>query len=86
LANTLLTISQITREAVRLWKNSNAFIQNIDTQYDSSYAQSGAKIGSNLRIRLPSDFVVVDGPGLSVQDTQEQSVTLVLASQKHIDV
>ena len=33
MANTLLTIDMITREAVRLWKNSNAFIQNVDMQY-----------------------------------------------------
>jgi len=31
-ANQLLTINMITREAVRLWKNSNALIQNIDMQ------------------------------------------------------
>ncbi len=72
MANTLLTINMITREAVRLWKNSNAFIQNVDMQYDSSFAVSGAKIGSSLRIRLPNDFTVTTGPALSVQDTAEQ--------------
>ena len=86
MANTLLTINMITREAVRLWKNSNAFIQNVDMQYDDSFAVSGAKIGSTLRIRLPNDFTVVTGPALSVQDTAEQSTTLVLATQKHVDV
>lgn len=34
MSNSLLTINMITREAVRLWKNSNAFLQNIDMQYD----------------------------------------------------
>lgn len=76
----------ITREAVRLWKNSNAFIQNVDMQYDDSFAVSGAKIGSSLRIRLPNDFTVTKGPALSVQDTAEQSTTLVLATQAHVDV
>lgn len=76
----------ITREAVRLWKNSNAFIQNVDMQYDDSFAVNGAKIGSTLRIRLPNDFTVTTGPALSVQDTAEQSTTLVLATQKHVDV
>ena len=86
MANTLLTINMITREAVRLWKNSNAFLQNVDMQYDDSFAVSGAKIGSTLRIRLPNDFTVTTGPALSVQDTAEQSTTLVLATQKHVDV
>lgn len=86
MANSLLTIDMITREAVRLWKNSNAFLQNVDMQYDDSFAVTGAKIGSTLRIRLPNDFTVVTGPALSVQDTAEQSTTLVLATQKHVDV
>ena len=86
MANTLLTINMITREAVRLWKNSNAFLQNVDMQYDDSFAVTGAKIGSTLRIRLPNDFTVTTGPALSVQDTNEQSTTLTLATQKHVDV
>lgn len=86
MANTLLTINMITREAVRLWKNSNAFIQNVDMQYDESFAVSGAKIGNSLRIRLPNDYTVATGPALQVQDTNEQSTTLTLATQKHVDV
>ena len=86
MANSLLTINMITREAVRLWKNSNAFIQNVDMQYDDSYAVSGAKIGTALRIRLPNDYTVVTGPALSAQDTVEQNTTLVLSTQKHVDV
>lgn len=86
MANVLLTLNMITREAVRLWKNSNAFIQNVDMQYDESFAVSGAKIGSSLRIRLPNDYTVATGPALQVQDTNEQNTTLTLATQKHIDV
>ena len=86
MANSLLTINMITREAVRLFINTNEFIQNIDRQYDESFAVTGAKIGQSLRIRLPNDFVVTTGPGLSAQDTAEQSISLPLATQKHVDV
>lgn len=86
MANTLLTINMITREAVRLWRNSNAFLQNVNMQYDDSFAVTGAKIGSSLRIRLPNDYVVATGPALQAQDTTEQSTTLVMATQKHVDV
>ena len=86
MANTLLTINMITREAVRLWKNSNAFVQHVDMQYDDSFAKTGAKIGSSLRIRLPNDFTVRTGPAAQIQDTAEQSTTLVLATQKGVDV
>lgn len=84
--NELLTISMITREAVRLFTNTNMFIQNIDRQYDDQFAQSGAKIGTQLRIRLPNDYIVSDGPAASVQDTNEQQVVLALATQRHVDV
>lgn len=86
MANSLLTINMITREAIRLFINSNAFIQNIDRQYDDQFAVTGAKIGSTLRIRLPNDYIVTDGPGLSLQDTAEQQITLTLATQRHVDV
>lgn len=86
MANSLLTISMITAEAVMIFKNSNAFMQNLSTQYDSSFAISGAKIGSQLRVRLPLDYTVTDGPGLQTQDSQEQQLTLALATQRHVDL
>lgn len=86
MSNSLLTINMITREAVRLFQNTNAFIQNIDRQYDDSFAVNGAKIGSALRIRLPNDYVVRTGAAASIQDTAEQSTTLTMATQKGVDV
>lgn len=84
--NSLLTIDMITREAVRLFKNSNLFVQNIDTQYDSQFAVDGAKIGSTLRIRLPNDYVVTDGPAMQLQSTTEQYTTLTVSDQKNVAV
>ena len=86
MANSLLTISMITAEAVMIFKNSNAFMQNLSTQYDSSFAVTGAKIGASLRVRLPLDYTVTDGPGLQAQDSQEQQLTLALATQRHVDL
>lgn len=84
--NSLLTINMITRAAVKLWKNSNAFIQNINTQYDDQYAINGAKIGDSLRIRLPNDYTVRTGAAVSVQNTAEQSTTMTMSTQKGVDV
>ena len=53
---------------------------------DSSFAITGAKIGNALRIRLPLDYTVTDGPGLSAQDSAEQSISLPLATQRHVDL
>lgn len=86
MANALLTTNEITREAVMLFRNSNAFIQAVDRQYDDQFGIDGAKIGDTLRIRLPNDYTVADGPGLQIQDTTEQSTTIAVATQRHVDV
>lgn len=59
---------------------------NMDTQYDGSFAVDGAKIGQILRIRLPNDYVVTDGPAMSLQSTTEQYTTLEVTSQKNVAV
>ena len=86
MANTLLTPSIITKEAVRLFKNSNAFLRNINTQYDSQYAREGAKIGNTLKIRLPVDYAVRSGPTAVVQDTKETFTTLTIGNQIGVDI
>lgn len=86
MSNSLLTLDIITREAVELFKNTNFFMKTIPTQYDDTFGVEGAKQGDSLRIRLPNDYVVTDGPALSVQDTAEQQVVLTVAYQRHIDV
>jgi hypothetical protein len=47
-AGNLLGVSQITRESVRLWKDSNASLQHIDHQYDEAFAQTQSKLGTQL--------------------------------------
>ncbi len=56
-SNTLLTINQITREAIRLFANSNAFIQKCNAEYDPEFAFRHS-LGSSLKIRLPADYSV----------------------------
>lgn len=86
MANTLLTPSQITRYSIKLFINTNFFIQNVSRQYDSQFGNEGAKIGAQLRVRYPNDYTVTDGPGLSVQDTSEQQFVLTVSYQRHVDV
>ena len=84
MANTYLTIDMLTAEAVMLFKNSDLFIMNMDTQYDDQFAVDGAKIGDTLRIRLPSDFVVTDGPAMQLQNNTQQYTSLTVSSQKNV--
>ena len=85
MGNTLLTPSQITREALRVLHQKLNFIGAINRQYDDSFAKDGAKIGSALRIRLPNQYTVRTGAALSTQDTTENQVTLNVTTQKGVD-
>jgi hypothetical protein len=49
-----LSLAQITRESVQMFLDSNTFLANFDRQYDDLFARDNARIGSALRIRLPT--------------------------------
>jgi hypothetical protein len=85
MANTLLTPTAVTREALRILHQKLNFVGTVLRQYDSSFAKSGAKIGDSLKIRLPNQYTVRTGASLSTQDIAETSVTLQVATQKGVD-
>jgi len=86
MANSLLTVQQITREALRVLHQKLTFIGSINRQYDSQYAKEGAKIGSDLKIRLPNQYTVTTGAVMSAQETDEQSTSLSVSTQKHVGI
>jgi hypothetical protein len=83
--NTILTPTQVTREALRILHQKLNFVGRINRQYDDQYAQTGAKIGSTLKVRLPNEYTVRTGAVMAVQDTSETSVDVVMATQKGVD-
>lgn len=86
MANTILTPQMITREALMLLENSLTFTKQINRQYNDQFAQSGAKIGATVNIRVPAQFTVSSGPSLAIQNFTETQVPLTVNQQKHIDV
>jgi hypothetical protein len=86
MANNILTPSMITRYSIRMFLNTNYFIQNIARQFEDQFGIEGAKIGAQLRIRYANQYTVTDGPGISIQDTTEQQFLLTVATQRHVDV
>jgi hypothetical protein len=86
MANTILTPTAVTREALRILHQKLNFIGKVNRQYDDQYAKDGAKIGTDLKIRLPNQYEVRTGATLSTQDTVEQSTTLTVATQKGVDL
>ena len=55
MANTPLTSTEVTREALRVLHQKLNFVGSINRTYDDSFAKSGAKIGDSLKIRLPNE-------------------------------
>jgi hypothetical protein len=86
MANTLLTISMITREALRVLENNLTFTKRIQREYDKYYAIAGAKIGTTLNIRKPPRFAGRVGQALSLEDSTETSVPLTLSTQRGVDI
>lgn len=88
MANTnIVTIDMVTREALRIAHEKAQFIGTVDRQYDDAYGKTGAKIGSALRVRKPNQYSRTTGSRvMDVQDQNEATSSIVLATQDHVDM
>lgn len=86
MANTLLTSTIITQEALRVLENNLAFAKGANREYDDQFGVSGAKIGDTINIRKPAKYLGRTGAAISVEDHTEKSVPLVLSKQFGVDV
>lgn len=86
MANQILTISMINREAMRVLENNLTFTKGVNRNFDEKFGIEGAKIGSTLNIRLPARYVGRSGPVLSVEGQTETYVPLTLNTQFGVDV
>jgi hypothetical protein len=85
-ANTLLTPTALTREALRVLHNNLAFARGVNRQYSSQFANSGAKIGNTINIRKPNRYFVRTGAPINVQNTTEAYTSLSLSTQWGVDI
>jgi hypothetical protein len=89
MANSFLSPTIITREALRILHANLNFIGNINRQYDDRFANSGAspsgKIGPTLTIRNPNRFTVRTGVNLATADIVESSQQLTVSTIKGVD-
>lgn len=86
MANSILTPTAVTRKALSVLHSKLNFIGSVDRQYDKSFAKTGAKIGSTLKIRRPNEYSVRTGRVMDVQDTTETSVDLTIGTQMGVDL
>ena len=87
MANTNSVIDMVTREALRIAHEQLSFIGTVDRQYDDSFARTGAKIGSTLRIRNPNQYTRRTGSRvMDVQDSEDSTQTATVATQDGVDL
>ena len=86
MANALLTISMITREALRVLENNLTFTKGVNRQYDSRFGVEGAKIGTVLNVRKPPRYVGRTGSAISIEDAVETQVAVTLDTQFGVDI
>jgi hypothetical protein len=87
MANQLVTIDMVTREALRIAHEKCQFIGSVDRQYDDAYGKTGGKIGSVLRVRKPNQYTRTQGSRvMDVQDQAESTGSITLATQDHVDM
>lgn len=87
MANTLTFIDMVAREAQSVAHEKTQFIATTDRQYDSSFGQAGAKIGSTLRVRKPNQYLRRQGSRvMDVQDQAEATQTVTVATQDGVDM
>lgn len=68
-------LEQQVADAVMFGQSYNiGLLRQIDRQYEEQFRIAGAKIGDTLRIQLPNDFVVSDGPSMLVPEPTERLI------------
>ncbi len=84
MSNKLLTPTQVLREALRVLHNNLVFVKNVNKQYSSEFAVSGAKVGSTINVRLPNRYYVAKTTALQAQNTNEATVPVSLTTNYQV--
>ena len=87
--NSLITPTLVVRRALELFRNSNAFLQMVDRQWQDEFGSpsvAGQKPGSTIQIRLPNDYVLRSGPTAVAQSTTESTSPFTVATQVGVDI
>jgi hypothetical protein len=87
MANDILTIDVIAKEALRILENNLVMAKLVHRAHESEFgnAMNGFEAGDTISIRRPTDFTVRDGAVASNQDIVEGKTTLVVDKQKGVD-
>lgn len=86
MANTLLTISEITNEALPVLANECILTDKFNRQYDKEFAVKGNKIGGTCNIRVPPRYLGTFGAALNIEASVENYMPVSILYQYHVDM
>lgn len=87
MSNTNITIDMVAKEALRLAHEKATFIGTVNRSHDESFAKTGGKIGSTLRVKNPNQYYRRQGSRvMDVQDQNSTTQTITLATQDGVDM
>ncbi|MGH7744492.1 MAG: P22 phage major capsid protein family protein [Candidatus Dormibacteria bacterium] len=82
--NVELTIDMITQAGLIVLKNMLGVGNRCIREYDGDFGEEGAKIGDNLRIRVPPRFLSTVGPAPAQQNFTETYKEIAAQTQRNI--
>jgi hypothetical protein len=69
--------------------HTNCLAANLmDRQFDDSFGKTGLSVwkpGTSIKVKYPVKFSTTTGPALSLQDITQNSATITVSTQRHID-
>jgi hypothetical protein len=87
MANAFVVTDLVASEVLRIAHEKCQFIGTVDRQYDDSFAQTGGKHGSTLRVKKPNQYTRRQGSRvMAVQDQDERASTVTVATQDGVDM
>lgn len=88
MSNSFAVTDLVAKEVLRIAHEKLQFIGTVDRQYDASFKMNGSNPhGSTLRVKSPNQYKRRQGSRvMDVQDQNEQSQTITVATQDGVDM
>src|SRR3990172_6586821 len=90
MSNVHKVIDMIAKEGLAIAHEKATFVSSIDRQFDESFKPQsigGGRIGGTLRVKEPNQYVRRQGSRvMDVQDQNESTQTITLATQDGVDM
>jgi len=88
MSNAFAVTDLVAKEALRIAHEKLQFIGTVDTQYDDYYKERpGSGHGASLRVKKPNQYTRRQGSRvMSVQDQDERTQTITVATQDGVDM